>query len=71
MKYNESTVRKISHVCYVIGIWVSIALAAVGAFFIARAASHLDNSPEEYCTSYLYGDKQSIPKLPTTSWKPP
>ena len=32
MEYNESTVRKISHVCYVIGIWVSIALALVAAF---------------------------------------
>lgn len=63
MEYNESTVRKISHVCYVIGIWVSIALAIIAAFCIARAASHLDNSPEEYCTSYLYGDKQSIPEI--------
>lgn len=63
MEYNESTVRKISHVCYVIGIWVSIALAIIAAFFIAKAASHSNNSPEEYCTSYLYGDKQSIPEI--------
>lgn len=63
MEYNESTVRKISHVCYVIGIWVSIALAAAIVFYIARAFSHHDNSPEEYCTSYLYGDKQSIPEI--------
>lgn len=63
MEYNESTVRKISHVCYVIGIWVSITLALVAAFRIARAASRWFNSPEEYCTSYLYGDKQSIPEI--------
>lgn len=62
MEYNESTVRKISHVCYVIGIWVSTALAVAAAFYIARAASCLDNSPEKYCTSYLYGDKQRIPE---------
>lgn len=63
MEYNESTVRKISHVCYVVGIWVSIALAIIAAFFIAKAASHSNNSPEEYCTSYLYGDKKSIPEI--------
>ena len=63
MEYNESTVRKISHVCYVIGIWVSIALAIIAAFCIAKAVSHSDNSPEEYRTSYLYGDKQSIPEI--------
>lgn len=63
MEYNESTVRKISHVCYVIGIWVSIALALVAAFCIAKAVSHLHNSQEEYRTSYLYGDKQSIPEI--------
>lgn len=63
MEYNESTVRKISHVCYVIGILVSIVLALVAAFCIAKAVSHLDNSPEEYRTSYLYGDKQSIPEI--------
>lgn len=63
MEYNESTVRKISHVCYVIGIWVSIALALVAAFCIANAVSHSHNSPEEYRTSYLYGDKQSIPEI--------
>lgn len=63
MKYNESTERKIANVCYVIGIWVSIALAIIVVFCIARAASHLDNSPEKYCTSYLYGDKQSIPEI--------
>lgn len=62
MKYNESTVRRISNVCYIIGIWVSIALATVVAFYIARTASRLDNSPEKYCTSYLYGDKQYIPE---------
>lgn len=62
MEHNESTVRKISNVCYVIGIWVSIALAVVVAFYIARVASRLDNSPEKYCTSYLYGDKQYIPE---------
>lgn len=63
MEYNESTVRKISHVCYVIGIWVSIALALVAAFCIAKAVSHSHNSQEEYRTSYLYGDKQSIPEI--------
>lgn len=62
MKYNESTVRKISNVCYTISIWVSVALATVVVFYIARAASYLDNSPEKYCTSYLYGDKQYIPE---------
>ena len=63
MKYNESTERKIADVCYVIGIWVSIALAIIVAFCLAMAASRHDNSPEEYCTSYLYGDKQSIPEI--------
>lgn len=63
MKYNESTVRKISHVCYVIGIWVSIALAVVAAFRIAKCLSHFDYSAEKYCTSYLYGDRQSIPEI--------
>lgn len=63
MEYKESTVRKISHVCYVVGIWVSLALAVIAAFCIAKAAAHSHNSPEEYCTSYLYGDKQSIPEI--------
>lgn len=63
MEYNESTVRKISHVCYVIGIWVSIALAVVAAFRIAKCLSRFDYSAEKYCTSYLYGDRQSIPEI--------
>lgn len=63
MEYNKSTVRKISHVCYVIGIWVSIALALVAAFRIASGVSRVDYSPEEYSISYLYGDKQSIPEI--------
>ena len=37
MEYNESTVRKISHVCYVIGIWVSIALAAAIVFLYCKS----------------------------------
>ena len=63
MKYNESTERKIANVCYVIGNWVSIALTIIVAFCLAMAASRHDNSPEEYCTSYLYGHKQSIPEI--------
>lgn len=57
MEYNESTVRKISHVCYVIGIWVSIALAIFIAF---RVASWACMPKEKQYTSHLYGDKHSV-----------
>lgn len=62
MKYKESTVRKISHVCYIIGIWVSLALAVLIAFNVAKLAAHSEMSNEKYGISHLYGDKESVPK---------
>lgn len=57
MKYNESTVRKITHGCYIFGIWVSIALAIFIAF---RVASWACMPKEKQYTSHLYGDKHSV-----------
>lgn len=57
MEYNESTVRKITHGCYIFGIWVSIALAIFIAF---RVASWACMPKEKQYTSHLYGDKHSV-----------
>lgn len=62
MKYKESTVRKISHVCYVIGIWVSLALAVAIAFNVSKLVTKQEMSSEKYSVSHLYGDRESVPE---------